>query len=325
MSEMSDDLEDYAAVCGLKNKPYEPIIWELLLKKWAQKNYTGRGDKSKEVAVKQSVGNGKIQLPVMDFSKALASAFDVFKDQALMSKDPSKINNKDIELNRAKAASFFEGVHNILQLGHLKELVEQDEHRFKREEELKALKPLLESFQLAAISGQRSMMFIADEMEKLLQEEDVPMDYSSVIDRPLKKKKKKSSDDEDGEFDEITITQPSKIECMAWLQNAYATSIENLVKITGGLSKVIQLERFSGGRNWGLDKSGARKSQLELPPPPDSNGGQDKDEEKIKDIKDEELIGLQIDTEEIAEEDVDVPDEVPAIKKNRPKEISDRF
>ena len=38
-------------------------------------------------------------------------------------------------------------------------------------------------------------------------------------------------------------------------QQAHTNCIDNMMKITAGLTRLIQLERYSGGRPWGLSQS----------------------------------------------------------------------
>lgn len=151
----------------------------------------------------------------MDFAEALTTAAQLFKNQATISQD-GDATLKDIELTRAKANSFLDALNNALEVTHLAEIITARPDEFKRLEELKAMNPMLASFQLAASVSQKSMEYLEYRLNLAYE------DFSNL--------------------------DPAEI---ALLQKAYSTAVDNMNKVVAGMAKLITMQRKTGGLRLG--------------------------------------------------------------------------
>lgn len=229
--------------------------------------------------------------PIINFEVALQQALSMFSDQALLTQDPDRISLESIELTKAKANSFLDSINNLLHVAHLNELIAADKMKFKRVDELAALNPLLQSFRLAAEASQRSVTFLVKEMDSIIIDlekegkesymlgswEEKGKKKQGKVERKRKRNRREEEsynglgddDDEDDSYEyEENVHANGKIHeaqgeelknnlsaRMFYISQALSNSIDNMNKIGAGLTRVIQLERYSGARGWGNMKS----------------------------------------------------------------------
>lgn len=176
--------------------------------------------------------------PRTDFTTLLEKALITFKEQSLMDDDAEEITLDTITLRKAKANSVLDSIQNLISMSHLNEIVAAEKHKFRREEELTAMNPLLESFKMAAISSKKTLEYLIKQQDKAmaqLAEFDEEEDYSRTT----------------GLGDDEESPRTLSADRVVMLQEATTRAIDNLNKVTAGLTRLIQLERFSGTRPWG--------------------------------------------------------------------------
>lgn len=203
--------------------------------------------KSKSFDLLKKIHEGDANLPMaissedhkpaaLDFTAVLDKAVELFQDQALLSKNSKEIDLKDLSLTKAKVNSFLDAINNIISISHLNEILKQDSLKFKREQELDAMNSILSSFNLASKAAEKNMEFLVKQL-----------DYA------IKQMGNAESLSEDGVED--AEENKKRLDMVIAIQTAYGTALANLSQVTTGLTKIIQLERWSGSRPWGNIKS----------------------------------------------------------------------
>lgn len=179
--------------------------------------------------------------PVLNFTEAYGTIMGLIRDQAMLDPGATDVANlKSLQLSRAKVQSYLEAVFNVVQLSHLHEIVESDKQKFKRKEEMDVLNPILRSLKAAAIAGEKSLIYLTKKLDVALEALENPVEIT----------------DEDREENSITFQEHlAQTEMVASIQAAYTAALENVNRVIAGLTRAIQLERFSGGRPWGNKSS----------------------------------------------------------------------
>lgn len=210
-------------------------------KKWKEKEEIKkeiRGSGGREVGeVRRSeiaVSGGLVE---MDFSKMFDKAVEIFNEQMGFDKDPKDIKLADLELSRAKAKNYIEAIANIAEISHQVEVLKAERDKFKRSDELGVLNSLMRTLQGQASITERSAQMIQDKMDE----------YES----------------------DMSQVGPEEL---ALLQTVLQSNIDTTSKIIAGTSRLIQVERLSGGRSWGRSGSGGERISVGLLPPKEVPG-----------------------------------------------------
>lgn len=171
---------------------------------------------TKEVAVKEQT-NLATYGGILDFKKMFDSAMDLFSEQALGAKNSKSI--RQLELTKAKVNSFNNSIDNITALSHTLEIMGADKDRFRRQDELNILNNLRTQCELQSRIGLANMAMVQDKL-KIILESDNP-----------------------------------DVEEIASLQGVLDANIDSSNKVIAAVSRLIQLERYSGNRPWGRNPS----------------------------------------------------------------------
>jgi hypothetical protein len=159
----------------------------------------------------------------LDFEQLFQEAAELFHKQALTSQDKNA-TLKDIEVARASASSFLDALNNALEVTHLAEMAATRKKEFKRDDELAVMNPMLKSYQAAARLCQKSM-------DGLVRRLDLAYEN----------------------FDNLQIAEIKQ------LQDAYAFAIDNMNTLVTGFSKLLTMQRKTGGLRLGArDTAGAQ-------------------------------------------------------------------
>ena len=154
----------------------------------------------------------------LDFTKMLDRAVSLVSDQALLD-EKGKTTLASIELTKAKVDNFLSSLTHVMEISHELELMYSEKDRFKRSDELDLLNSLRKQCTMHSKLGMRNMELAQEHLERIIESPEV-------------------------ETDEILKLQ-SVIDC----------NIDSTQKIIASVSRLIQLERYSGGRSWGKRKS----------------------------------------------------------------------
>lgn len=156
----------------------------------------------------------------IDTQKIIDHAVELFNEQAKLSSSKglsSKISLTDIEVARAKSNTFIEGLSTLRNITHELDLVNGAANSFKRNDELGLLHSLKENLKIQAKNALRVSDLISRKVEELIDSSE-------------------------------TLTDEVSIEGM---QAVMGTNIALTEKLVATSSRLIELERKSGGRNWG--------------------------------------------------------------------------
>lgn len=161
----------------------------------------------------------------VDYQKIFKKALTLFTDQA---SSDEKVDLSQIELTRAKANSFLEGLSNIVSVQHEIDIISAEKARFKRTDELRILNNLRQQCEAHSEVGKKMMEIILVRMNDMQEQ--------------------------------MAQGLPIEVEDLSLLQNLLEQNIDSTNKVIVSTSRIIQLERFSGSRPWGSRGSGASKS-----------------------------------------------------------------
>lgn len=157
----------------------------------------------------------QIQEGFFDYRAIAEKAMEMFKDQSLLTKDKNEVTIKDLETSRLKSNNFLEAMGGMLDFTHKIELLSADDMKFKRKDELSLLNNLRKTCELQAEGVHKTLQVAIKRIEQMQQEEE---------------------------------PDPEKI---ALLQSVMQNSVDVSQKLIASTSRLIQLERYSGGRAWG--------------------------------------------------------------------------
>lgn len=166
----------------------------------------------------------KLPSTSIDFKKLLDTAVELFKEQALISQDDGA-TLKDIELRRAKASSFLDALNNSLEVSHMAEIISARDKEFKRHQELAVMNPMLNSYELAANLCQKSMGYLVNRLNNAYEN-----------------------------FDNLDMKEVNQ------LQAAYDNAISNMNTLVAGFSKLVTMQRQTGGLRLGARDTGSASS-----------------------------------------------------------------
>ncbi len=158
----------------------------------------------------------------IDFAAVYSKALEIFSDQAMLGKDPTKISVKDLEISKAKANNFLDAIAGIVELSHQVEVISASKDNFKRSDELSVLNSLRRTCEISAKG-----------IERLLKKAIVHMEYLEGLDE-----------------DQVSVQD------LASMQNILNENITTSQKLIASLSRLIQLERMSGNRPFGAVRTG---------------------------------------------------------------------
>lgn len=231
-------------------------------------------DRETEVISKRDIA------PAIDFRHSYDQLVGLIREQTLMDKNPDTADLKSISLTRAKAQSFLDAVFNIVQASHLYEIIENDKSKFRRADEMAVMSPILRSLRVAAIAGEKSLTYLTGKLDVALEAMENPVEVTEE-DRQLTSKQMQKH-----------LVQT---EMIAAIQTAHTAALENINRIVTGLTRVIQLERFSGARPWGnrtqnLSFGGSGGDDGEGGRGEEESAPKDKEERKKRKMSGAELI-----------------------------------
>jgi len=172
----------------------------------------------KELTTK-STGMSLENVASMDFEKVFHKAVEIFSDQMMLEKDPNEITVKDLEVSKAKANNFLDAIAGVLEISHQVEVLSAEKDKFKRSDELRVLNSLRRSTEKCALGLESTISMAQERLEMLMQD--------------------------------ISQADPEKI---AMLQAVLNSCVETGQKLIGSMSRLVQLERMSGGRVWGANR-----------------------------------------------------------------------
>lgn len=215
-------------------------------------------------AVRQSpIASGNL-----NYEAYMQKAVELFQDQMQMGENAGVVDIASLELSEAKANSFLNALNNIISVGHLTTLVEADDVKFTRKQEMEAMNPLLRSFATAANASERVVGYISRQMVHTvgeleeLEEQGIRLENTAAYLTAQSLGKK-------GEVETNFISQVRSagekdpnllLGHLGHLHTAFTSSVDNLVKIANGTEKIINLERNSGCRPMGNNRIGIPSS-----------------------------------------------------------------
>jgi hypothetical protein len=156
---------------------------------------------------------------ILDFKEMFSNAMDLFKEQALSAKNSKTISQ--LELTKAKVNNFNDSIDHITALSHTLEILGADKDRFRRKDELTILNNLRHQCEMQSNIGLANLNMVQNKMIAMA---------------------------ESGEVD---------AEEMRILQGTLDANIDSAQKVINSVSKLIQLERYSGNRPWGRKANSA--------------------------------------------------------------------
>jgi len=169
----------------------------------------------------------------VDSSQILERAVSVFAEQAGVGSS-KKVTLTDIEISKAKANNFMDALSNMRNIKHELDIVSSTDASFKRKDELDVLNALRESCKEQANISLRASKMLNSKLEGLIREFEARKDQ--------------------GLGEEV-----DQVEMMS-VQTMLDVSVGITSKIIASSAKLIELERKSGGRQWGVRESGSSNS-----------------------------------------------------------------
>lgn len=188
------------------------------------------GDKkrSDEVSVVKGKGGGSevgfLDNPSLDFNGLQSKMIELINAQAMV--DVKDISLSEIELTKAKADNYLQALNNMLEIADRFELIQAQAKKFKRTDELDMLNTLRETVHLAGQIGQRNMKQAARVQDAIL-----------------------SNIDEDG------LGGGVGVEALSGVEEILEQNVGRVSKLTATAAELIKLERESGGRPMGQNRS----------------------------------------------------------------------
>lgn len=157
---------------------------------------------------------------VIDYKGVLNEAVRVFSDQALITKNSDNVTLKDLQLAKGKAENYLSAVAGLIEISHKVELLTAEKDKFKRVDELRLLNNLRNQFEKAASFSDKLMDMCMSQLESL--ESELMTNTKDVTGIILK---------------------------ISAVQEFMSNAIVALTNINNGTSKLIKIERESGGRS----------------------------------------------------------------------------
>lgn len=198
----------------------------------------------------------------IDYRLLTEKAQELICEQALMDKEIKDLTIKDLETSRAKTNNFLEALSGLVEISHRIELLSAEKDKFKRKDELDLLHALRET---------------TTKQAKLLSE------TTDIAAQHLKNLEEKLANEENPE--EITKICDS-IELM---QTNLERGVDTNQKLAATANRIIQTERFSGGRGWGFQQR-AMTTNIKLVEMLDGQEGAGK--KKIREMSAEDIAKM---------------------------------
>lgn len=186
----------------------------------------GKKGSGKEVIASKGGGSevGFLDNPSLDFNGLQAKMIELINAQAMV--DVKDISLSEIELTKAKADNYLQALNNMLEIADRFELIQAQAKKFKRTDELDMLNTLRETVHLAGQIGQRNMKQAARVQDAIL-----------------------SNIDEDG------LGGGVGVEALSGVEEILEQNVGRVSKLTATAAELIKLERESGGRPMGQNRS----------------------------------------------------------------------
>jgi hypothetical protein len=156
----------------------------------------------------------------LDFDMIYQKASEYFKELAGFDNDDVTITS--LEVSKRKADNFLSSMSGLLEIAHQVEVLSAERDKFRRKDELEVLNSLRRACGMASNSLEHTMKMAQDRMNVL-------MNAPEGVDP----------------------------ESIALLQSVLHQSIETAQKLISAFSRLVQLERMSGGRPFGAAKAAA--------------------------------------------------------------------
>lgn len=185
--------------------------------------------------IKQRAG-ATVAEPLVDFNVLFNKAVELFTDQASLTNTGEEVTLRDLETKRLKATNFLDGINGLIELQHQLEVIQEEKHKFKRKDELATLNTLRETVHRQSEILQKHVDVTYYKLEELMK-----------------------SLDKDFEDDDKRLAQVDKI---ALIQEILDKQVTTGQRIIAGISRLIQLERFSGSRPFGIARQGSTSISL---------------------------------------------------------------
>ena len=158
--------------------------------------------------------NVAIRRPV-DFTNTIDQALIAIDNQMQIAGQENSVSLRQLETRKQQTNAIVDAIDKMIQLSHLQELVAGNNAKFRREDELAVLSPVLSGLKASAEVAKANLL----RFQEALKDE---------CERPTP--------------DFVRITQ---------LQAVCQQGLEQMNQIVATLDKTLQLERKSGGRTWG--------------------------------------------------------------------------
>ena len=175
----------------------------------------------------------------IDFKKVAEKAVELFADQSLIKKDADKVTLKDIELSKSKANTFLDSLAGLVEVQHKIDLISTYNQGFKRSDELEILNSLREIVSIQTKELKRNMEIARGQQDHLI------------------KALERCEDDEEGQDKREQLTVH-----IGLLRDTIRESVDTGQKLISSTNRLIQLERYSGGKSWGNKPSATSNIKL---------------------------------------------------------------
>lgn len=205
----------------------------------------------------------------IDFNRHLETVSQLVIDQAQLSQDTTINDIAALEMGEVRVGSYMNAITNMLGVTHLADIISADDVKFKRRDEMEVLNPLLQSYKAAARSSNRVVSYLARQLDRNvdaieeLEQEGIHVtdltDYAlTTNNKELEKSLKRVPPDGDEEVANLDYRRnPDRILAnIGHLHMAFDGAVDSVNKITGGMEKLLQLDRYSGSKPWGNMRAG---------------------------------------------------------------------
>lgn len=162
----------------------------------------------------------------LNFRAVAQKAWELLGEQAMVGKENADITVEGLELGRAKASSFLDAINGLLEVSHQVELLQAEQYKFKRTDELKIMHSLRRLCGHQAKNLEKTVKIASKRLEELME-----------------------GIDED-------LVGSERADAIAQMQSVISSNIDGAAKVTSSFSRLVQLERISGGRPWSGNNRG---------------------------------------------------------------------
>jgi len=182
---------------------------------------------AKNVQEVATIPTSLTDVATIDFEKVFITAVEILSDQAMLNKDPSQVDLKELETSRARADNLLSAIGGVIKISHQVDIISAERDKFKRSDELNILNSLRRSCEDSALALEDNAKLARERLTEMMEDpKDVkPEEISSV-------------------------------------QDVLHSNIDAGQKLIGSISRLIQLERMSGNRPWGNDSSSSMSISL---------------------------------------------------------------